>query len=325
MIRLSLLVIALAAGTCLASPEAGRKLARVTVPPRLPAASRSVNTMGDVRVMSFNIRVRTVADIFGNNWGLRRGLVAKTIRDFGPDLLGTQEGLASQLDYLRKELPGYGFVGVGRDDGRRDGEMCGIFYKTSRFTKLAEGHFWLSETPSRPGTRAWGAWFPRMVSWVKLRPISGGQEFYFFNTHLDAFSEEARVEGAKLLRERISRIAGSSPVIVTGDFNTGEETTAYDILTARRSGRGGTKLVDTLRATDPMPRENEGTRHGFRGDRDGERIDWILACTQFKPIDADIVHARRGNRYPSDHFPVTAILRPAHATVAANAARRSFQ
>ena len=34
------------------------------------------------------------------------------------DLLGTQEGLPEQIDELAA-MPGWAYVGVGRDDGRR--------------------------------------------------------------------------------------------------------------------------------------------------------------------------------------------------------------
>ena len=43
------------------------------------------------------------------------------IRKFDPDLLGTQEVLAVQADFLAENLPGYTLVGVGRDDGKRPG------------------------------------------------------------------------------------------------------------------------------------------------------------------------------------------------------------
>lgn len=275
-----------------------------------PALAGAPIATGDLRVMSFNVRVRTVLDILGNNWALRRGLLVETIRDFNPDLLGVQECLAVQGDYLRKELPGYGFIGAGRDDGRRDGEMCGVFYKTEKFQKLDAGHFWLSDSPKEPGSRSWGSAFPRMATWVKLRPRHGGDDFYFFNTHLDSVSGNARKEQSKLLRRKIDQIAGHAPVLLTGDFNTDEGTTPYHVLTGGtgRTGRVGGRLVDTFLVAGPM-RGGEGTRHGYRGSRSGDRIDWILASRQFQPISAAIDHSRRGGRYPSDHFPVTAVLR----------------
>ena len=103
-------------------------LGNIAPPPSPGAAAASA----DLRVMSFNCRVSTLFDLH-NTWGLRKGLLVDTIRNFGPDLLGTQEVLASQADYLREQLDGYSFVGVGRDDGRRRGEMCGVFFRSDKF------------------------------------------------------------------------------------------------------------------------------------------------------------------------------------------------
>lgn len=261
----------------------------------------------DLRVMSFNCRVSTLFDLH-NTWGLRKRLLLDTIQNFNPDLLGTQEVVSSQYDYLRKRLKGYEAVGVGRDDGKRDGEMCAVFFRADKFEKLDAGHFWLSQRPSKPGSKGWGAFFPRMVTWVKLRPRDGGATFCWFNTHLDAFSSRARENGAKLLRQRMASIAGAMPVLVTGDFNADAGSDPYQILIG---GNAAAPLIDTFRAAHVTLPRNDGTRHSFRGGRGGPRIDWILASSNaFQTIDADIDHTRSGLMYPSDHFPVTAVLRP---------------
>ncbi len=278
-----------------------------------PAAAASrLAAPADIRVMSFNCRVSTLFDLH-NTWGLRKRLLLDTIQNFAPDLLGTQECVAAQYDYLRKQLDGYESVGVGRDDGRRDGEMCAVFYRADKFEKLASGHFWLSSSPSKPGSKGWGAFFPRMVTWVKLRPRdtagnSSGETFVWFNTHLDAFSSRARLNGAKLLRARMASIAKGLPTLVTGDFNADAGSDPYKTLLAANAA---TALTDTFRAGHATPMKNDGTRHAFRGGRGGPRIDWILASTDgFRTIDADINHTKSGLMYPSDHFPVTAVLQP---------------
>lgn len=267
--------------------------------------------------MTFNLRVATLLDVL-NTWALRRGMVVDRIRASNPDLIGTQEGLRGQNEFLRQQLAEYTFFGVGRSDGRRRGEMCGIFYRTSRFEQLDGGHFWLSENPGKPGSKGWGAWFPRMVTWVKLRPRWGGEPVFFFNTHLDAFASRARAEGAKLLLARINRIAGTSACIVTGDFNADAGSDPY--LTLTGSARGNqAPLCDAFRVANPQKGRGEGTRHSFRGSRGGDRIDWILTSPSIDVVDAAIDHSRGVLGYPSDHFPVTATLRlapPAASTIA---------
>jgi endonuclease/exonuclease/phosphatase family metal-dependent hydrolase len=99
-----------------------------------------------LRVMSFNIRYGTASD-GANRWEKRRDLLVETIRQFDPDLLGTQETLQFQADFLSAQFPGYTRVGIGRDDGHVKGEQVTIFFKTDRFEELATGHFWLSTHP----------------------------------------------------------------------------------------------------------------------------------------------------------------------------------
>jgi endonuclease/exonuclease/phosphatase family metal-dependent hydrolase len=274
---------------------------------RKPARQRAAIS-DNYRVMSFNLRTATIIDA-QNHWNLRKELVVRSIKKFSPDLLGTQECQASQATYLQDELPGYQFVGAGRNNGKLGGEMCGLFYRNDRFIKLDEGHFWLSKTPDKPGSKSWGSAFKRMVTWVRLAPRDGSkQAFYFFNTHMDNSSELARVQGAWLLRRKIDQIADGRPVIVTGDFNTDSDTTPYQLLVhGPQDWRG--YLVDTYRQINPTPGENEGTRHKFYGKTTGERIDWIITTNNFTTVNAAIDHTKYKGQYPSDHYPVTAVLR----------------
>ena len=261
----------------------------------------------ELRVMTFNLRVRTILD--GHNiWDNRRDLVVKRVHAFDADLLGTQEGLDSMEIYLRQQLRDYTFRGVGRDDGKQRGEMCGVFFKTARFQLLDGGYFWLSNTPEKPGSRGWAEVSPRTVTWVKLRPRAGGGPFYWFNTHFDAFSPWARAHSSELLRNRIASIAGAMPCIVTGDFNTGPGSAPYRTLLAPQP-TGASSLHDVFRDADPVATRDEGTVHFFTGWRGGPRMDWILASADFKTIAAGIDHTRGASGYPSDHFPVTARLR----------------
>jgi endonuclease/exonuclease/phosphatase family metal-dependent hydrolase len=123
-----------------------------------------------IRVMSFNIRYGTAADA-ENHWDKRKEFLLETIQNFDPDLLGTQETLAFQRDYLAEKLAGYGYLGIGRDDGMEQGEMMALYYRKDRFEKLDGGHFWLSETPEKIGSKSWDSSLPRMATWVKLKDL----------------------------------------------------------------------------------------------------------------------------------------------------------
>lgn len=262
-----------------------------------------------LRVMSFNIRYGTAKD-GENHWDKRREFLVETVREFQPDLLGTQETLGFQRDYLAEKLDGYRAIGVGRDDGKETGEMTAVLFRTSRFELLDHGHFWLSETPDVPGSKAWDAAITRMVTWLKLRDrqAPGQPELYFYNTHFDHIGKEARAQSAALLRKRIEELPGHPPVIVTGDFNEGEGSRPYLALFAPKDSLPPV-LLDTYRAAHPVRASDEGTFSGFKAaNREGARIDWIGHTQQFKVLRAAIDRTERDGRTPSDHFPVIAVL-----------------
>lgn len=259
------------------------------------------------RVMSFNIRYGTAND-GENHWNHRKEFVRDTILAFGPDLLGTQETLDFQRDYLAEQLPGYDVFGAGRDDGENQGEMMAIFYRRDRFEKLDGGHFWYSETPSVPGSKAWDSSLPRMASWLKLKDRKNGETLYFFNTHFDHRGQQAREESAKLLRRKIGEIAAKSAAIVTGDFNAPPDGRVYQNLFGEQSAK--VALVDTYRSQHPDGQETMGTAGGFQiRSRGTRRIDWIACTPHFEIVSAGIDRTNRDGRTPSDHDPVTSVLK----------------
>ena len=272
--------------------DAGRAPDRATPAPAL-------------RVTSFNIRYGTAKD--GENaWDKRKDLVLRTIRKLDPDLMGVQEALAFQVDELRDALPGYEVLGVGRDDGKRAGEFTAIYFKKDRFEQLAAGHFWLSETPEQPGSRGWDAALPRLASWVRLRDRQTGGPLLFVNTHFDHVGRQARLESARLLRSQIEKLHEGAPVVVAGDFNATEDDEPYAAL----MGEGGAplRLIDSYRAVHPQRSPDEATFNGFTGKRAGSRIDWVLHSDHFKTTSAEIMYDSEAGRYPSDHFPLSAVL-----------------
>jgi endonuclease/exonuclease/phosphatase family metal-dependent hydrolase len=258
-----------------------------------------------LRVMSYNIRYGTAAD-GENHWEKRRERLVETIRSFDPDLLGTQETLGFQRDYLARNLPGYEAIGVGRDDGREAGEMTALYFRRERFEKLDGGHFWLSETPDIPGSKSWDTSLTRMASWVRLRDRNTPKKrpIVFINTHFDHRGQQARLESARLLRQRVAALAGRDRAIITGDFNAGEDSQPYQALFDRTG-----LLLDTFRLVTPQRSPNEGTFSGFKVENvTGPRIDWIAVTNDWRVRAATIDRTAREGRTPSDHFAVNAIL-----------------
>lgn len=260
--------------------------------------------------MSFNIRYGTAAD-GPNRWELRRDIVVATIRAFDPDLLGTQETLAAQRDFLDARLAGHRSTGVGRDDGRVRGEMTAIWYRRERFEPLEAGHFWLSETPHLPGSVSWDAALPRMATWVRLRDRRrpAARPVLFLNTHFDHRGAEARRHAALLVRRELTRLGDGCDVILAGDFNAAEGSPPYATLFGPGAQAEPAVFRDTHRVARPQPGADEGTFNGFRVEATtGPRIDWIGVSTGWAVVSAGIDRTTRDGRTPSDHFPVTAVL-----------------
>jgi endonuclease/exonuclease/phosphatase family metal-dependent hydrolase len=256
-----------------------------------------------ITVMTFNIRYGT-ADDGANAWELRRGLLIATIHEAHPDILGLQEALRGQLDELGEAFPEYREVGVGRDDGMEAGEYSAILFRADRFEAEDDGTFWLSDTPETPGSMSWGNRIPRIATWVRLRDRSTDRSFVAYNTHWDHESQPSRERSAALLLRRIAaRGADTLPVILTGDFNAGEDNPAFRALVG-----GSPELRDTFREVHPEA-DSVGTFNGFTGDRNGDKIDAILVSPAWAVLNSAIDHRGDAGRYPSDHFPVLASLR----------------
>ena len=172
-------------------------------------------------VGSYNIRYKNDADsINGNVWAKRCQVICDQVNFMAPDIFGAQEVLKNQLDDMLARLDGYDFIGVGRDDGKAEGEYAAIFYKTDRLRLLECGNFWLSETPDIPGL-GWDAACVRICTWGRFakQTATNDESFYFFNTHMDHVGVTARREASKLIVEKIGDITQGrrlfSPAIST--------------------------------------------------------------------------------------------------------------
>jgi endonuclease/exonuclease/phosphatase family metal-dependent hydrolase len=277
-------------------------------------AGSNTDAAVELRVMSFNIRYGT-ADDGENSWSNRHQLVKNVIAEQSPDILGTQEALKFQLDELTRELDGYGLIGVGRDDGRQAGEHSAILYRSARLDEIESGTFWLSDTPEVPGSKSWGNQITRICSWALLTDRASGSRFYVYNVHLDHQSQAARERAVELIAARIGNRSSPDPVILTGDFNAGEDNPAMrylrgEIERAHAASDGAAPsphLRDTFRAVHPDS-SNVGTFNAFRGDTSGEKIDAVLVSSEWGVSSAAIVRTSVDGRYPSDHFPVVATI-----------------
>lgn len=261
-----------------------------------------------IKIMTYNLKF--ASPTFEPAWDVRREWQVDLIRKYDPDIIGTQEGLKEQIDYLMDQLPEYVVIGEGRKGGDDDEHMA-IFFKRDKF-RLREMHsFQLSETPEIPGSGP--EVNPRMVTWARLalinKPVEGEespypqdfrghwentQEFYIFNTHFFTRRGHAleQLNSAKLIMERIKGLrrfgswAPERPIFLTGDFN------------ARPGGEVYTTFVGNENSEDP-----DLLKDSVEG---GMGIDWILYKGNVKVLHHEKLEYNVDGVFPSDHKPVIA-------------------
>lgn len=255
-----------------------------------------------VKAMTFNLRTALMLD-GENGWIHRKEIVTNYISAEMPDVMGVQEALVFQLSFIMQNVPGYNWV--GRSRRMLPDEYSAVFYRTDKFTLIDQNTFWLSDTPEVVGsTFSRNQLCPRIVTWAKLESIATGRSLFAFNTHFDTYhGDEVHERSAALLADKIQEIAGSAPVIVTGDFNETIGSAGYQILTGETDYQNSSgNLLDPWVALG-LP--DEGTFHSFTGVATGSsRIDWVLHSDHFTPTAAEVSHYNEDDRYPSDHFPV---------------------
>lgn len=254
-----------------------------------------------LKAMTFNIRLGTALD-GPNAWPHRKDILVNCIRSRDPDLIGLQECYAFQAEYIASQLPEYRWIGVGRDaDGT--GEMTAVFYRHRTIMPLESGHFWLSEQPESPGSVSWDSSLTRMVTWLYCYYPETRSRFYFYNTHLDHRGREARRQSIDVIAEHTRRVPEAVPLVLVGDFNAvaGEsppyeralELGLRDAWTEAETREGPTVTFSSFAPPDLTQ---------------DARIDWILVRGPVRVAHCETVTYHEDGRYPSDHYPVFAVL-----------------
>jgi endonuclease/exonuclease/phosphatase family metal-dependent hydrolase len=134
------------------------------------------------------------------------------------------------------------------------------------------------------------------VTWARLRE-SSGREFWLYNTHFPHRGEDAaaRYECAKVIAADIARrVPKDADLILMGDFNSAADSDVHELLT---------KSLRDSRLTAKRKIGVETTSSRWTGAREGRRIDWVL-YRGLRPLSNETVEFHRGERYPSDHYPV---------------------
>lgn len=248
-----------------------------------------------LKVMSYNIRLGSAQD-GTNSWALRYTATGKMLEDQKPDVFGVQEALEYQVRYI-EEMCGYESVGVGRENGKKEGEHMSIFWNKKTVSMLKWGTFWLSDTPEKP-SKGWDAECFRTATWALMKDKKTGKKFYFVNTHLDHKGTEAQKNGLKLIVDRIAEINPDGlPMVLTGDFNIEPKNPALkDLDACMQSARNIAEKTD-----------DHATYNGW--GKSSTMIDYIYvsgfsSCPEYQTV----TKRYEDRKFISDHYPIFARL-----------------
>jgi len=259
-----------------------------------------------LKLMTYNLKF--ASPTFEPSWDVRRDMQLDMIRKYDPDIIGTQEGLKEQIDYLIDHLPEYVAVGEGRQGGDDDEHMA-LFYKRDKFRLREMQSFQLSNTPEVIGSGP--EVNPRMVTWARFayinKPVDGEegsypmdyrghwentQEFYLFNTHYFNGRKDslARYNASKLILDRITALnrfgewTAERPLFLMGDFNCKPGSAPHKILVGDKNSDNPNLLKDS--------------------GADYNEIDWILYKGSVEILKYEEVDYNVDGAYPSDHNPI---------------------
>ena len=248
-----------------------------------------------LKVMSYNIRLGSAQD-GTNSWSLRYLATGEMLKDQKPDVFGVQEALEYQIRYI-EDMCGYESVGVGREDGKKEGEHMSILWNKKKVSMMKWGTFWLSETPEKP-SKGWDAECYRTATWALMKDKATGNKFYFVNTHLDHVGAEAQKNGLKLIVEKIAQLNDDGyPVVLVGDFNMepGNKTMA-EIDVAMQSARNIAEKTDSH---DTFNGWGKGS-----GIIDYIYVSGFSSCPEYQTV----TKRYEDRKFVSDHYPVFARL-----------------
>ncbi|MBQ9462947.1 MAG: endonuclease/exonuclease/phosphatase family protein [Bacteroidales bacterium] len=254
-------------------------------------------------VMSCNIRITGLEadEVDGRRWDDRKDVCLKVIKSRKPDIICMQEVIYESYDYMKKKLPSYiafGFEGPEMDPWTEGYHLIGknvIFFSKARYELIAEGCYWLSDTPTIGGSISWESSRARHCNWVRLRDKKTGKVFRVLNTHLDHITKLAKTMQAKAIVEESSQYADDFPQLLFGDFNSGIKDEPYAIFTKA----GWKDVYEAVHGHE----ETGFTAHGWKFERPkGRRIDFIYTKGGVETLEAEILKDAPRGIYPSDHY-----------------------
>ncbi len=248
-----------------------------------------------MKIMSFNIRC---GDVGEETWEDRIGIVCKTMLDSDADTIGVQEATPGWMEALNKNIGSkYAYIGVGREDGKNEGEYSAIFYLKDKYSLIDYNNFWVSETPDIP-SKGWDSACTRICTWGVFENIETKERFMHINTHFDHVGVVARRKSVEMIIERAKSFP-DLPVVFTADMNVVEGTENYlqfvnsDYFRDTKYSAPDTMSFCTYHDTEPEKHKDEV-------------IDYVMINNKFDAYKYVVMTEGIDGRFVSDHYPIYA-------------------
>ena len=258
--------------------------------------NQEMQSQETIKLMTYNIKLDYPKE-GENSWMERKDFMIGQIKFYEPDIFGIQEGMPNQMKDMDGMLANYSFVGVGRDDGKDEGEYSAIFYNKNKYSIIESATFWLSQTPDKV-SMGWDAVCNRVCTYALFEDTVTKTKFWVFNTHFDHVGKVARYESSQLIIKKIKELNTENyPVALMGDFNLEEDNESIQFILKYLQD---SKAVSKSGAFGPS-----GTFNAFEFHKPvTRRIDYIFVNESVTVNKYAVLSDSRDCKYPSDHLPV---------------------
>ena len=263
-----------------------------------------------IKVASFNLKRDSIlARLHRKNaWANRRELIGSIIRRSNAAIVGVQEMLPAMREDIRRLLTAdYSIRGLGRSKSLGD-EQSAIILKNADVTVSFDKTFWLSKHPEKNGSRAYYAFFPRICTVCEAYVREFDRKIRVFNTHFDHVCGMARNLSVRIILDYMHRLNQEErlPTILMGDLNACPDSRPIRVLSENLHEYPDVHLTNIWQFVKNAG--DSGTYHGFKGRIKGRRIDYIFVSDEFEVEEAYVDRTNFDGRYPSDHYPLVAVL-----------------
>ncbi|MCI8554201.1 MAG: endonuclease/exonuclease/phosphatase family protein [Clostridiales bacterium] len=259
-----------------------------------------------IRVASFNLKHDFLFSR-NNSWRRRRDAVCRILRESKASIVGVQEMMPDMRADIVGQLKEYDACGLGRTR-RLQNEQSAILLRRREIELAFSETFWLSKHPSKRGSRAYFAFFPRICTVCEIYVKTLGQKIRVFNTHFDHICAPARTLSVRTILQYMHQLNQSEqlPIILMGDLNAAPDSKAIRILSENRHEYPDIHLTSLYAFS--CAGAIRSTFHGFHGSGRRKPIDYIFVSDELQVEAAYVDTTQIDGRFPSDHYPLIAVL-----------------